>query len=334
MPRVLIEAVQPAQVIFPLLDAIDFSIDSDFDLSGDFRSGSTVLNNGVRIEGRIDPSTLLFQGFATLLSAELFDPAGALMARAPDLGLRANIEIEILNYDELDSVDLRLSDFDDDVAAEGWLALLDRFVAEEPELPIDSILSDLLVDFGAGSDTLAFARPRAAVATTLNDTGTITIVTADGTATASNLERIALTDGALRFDLSDNAPFVYRLYAASLVRTPDEDGLAFWDGAVAGGGLTRRALANAFVGSREFADNFLQDPSDEAFVEALFQNVLKRSSANDPGGAFWLNAFQSGQLTRADMLIAFADSRENIDRTAADTGNGFWVTVPTDDDLI
>jgi hypothetical protein len=322
MARVLIDAVQPAQTIFPLLDGIDFSIDSEFELSADFRSGSAVLNNGVRIEGEIDPSTLLFEGFATLLSAELFDPDGGLMVRAPDLGLRASADLEILNYDELDEVDLRLSGFDDDVDAEGWLALLDRFVAEQPELPIDTILSDLLVDFGSGSDNLAFARDRDAITATLNEDATITIVTADGTATASNLERIELNDGALRFDLSDEAPFVYRLYSASLARTPDEGGLVFWDDAFAGGGLTRRALSNAFVGSQEFEDNFLQDPSDEAFVEALYQNVLGRTAEGDPGGAFWLNAFQSGQLTRADMLIAFADSNETVQRAACRSTKG------------
>lgn len=144
------------------------------------------------------------------------------------------------------------------------------------------------------------------------------------TDTLLGIERLSLEDGVYLFDLpGDDVPFTYRLYSAAFARTPDERGLTFWN-AERNDGLGDRAMANAFIASPEFGEKFGESPTDEEFIAALFGNVLLREP--DPGGeAFWLNAFSSGLLDRADMLLAFSESQENIDRNADNYDDGVWV---------
>lgn len=139
-----------------------------------------------------------------------------------------------------------------------------------------------------------------------------------------NVERLELADGTLLYDLSAEAVAdVYRLYAASLGRTPDEPGLRFWTGpAFADTQLDRLALS--FVESAEFRALFGEDPTDLAYIDALYTTVLGRPADPD-GRAFWTDAFASGTLDRADMLVAFSESPENVDRTEPDLTDGVWV---------
>ncbi|MEO1119864.1 MAG: DUF4214 domain-containing protein [Pseudomonadota bacterium] len=139
-----------------------------------------------------------------------------------------------------------------------------------------------------------------------------------------SVERIAFLDGVFVFDLpGDEVPFVYRLYSAAFARTPDEPGLRFWNGERIGG-LGDEAMAGAFVSSPEFADKFGADLTDEEFIGALYDNVLLREP--DAGGeAFWLDAFASGRLDRVDMLLAFSDSAENVERNEENYDVGVWV---------
>ncbi|MDT1853295.1 DUF4214 domain-containing protein, partial [Acinetobacter baumannii] len=64
--------------------------------------------------------------------------------------------------------------------------------------------------------------------------------------------------------------------------------------------------------------------TDGVFVDALYRNVLQR--APDQGGKdFWLGALADG-VGRADVLLAFSDSAENVAQVAALIGNGFAYT--------
>ena len=177
---------------------------------------------------------------------------------------------------------------------------------------------------GGGTDTVLYPQLAREDVTVSADAEGTRIAFGEETDTLLQIERVAFSDGTLVYELSANAPLVYRLYAASLARTPDEAGLRFWTDA-ADAGTTRGELAGAFVQSTEFAEAFLADPSDEAFVDALYRTVLDRPSSEDPGGRdFWLEAFQTGGLGRADMLIAFAESPENVAATAPDIADGYW----------
>ncbi len=105
-----------------------------------------------------------------------------------------------------------------------------------------------------------------------------------------------------------------RLYRAAFNRTPDTPGLGYWLDQRAAG-LPIVSVADLFVQSAEFRSTY--DSTDEAsFVEILYGNVLGRPS--DSGGlAYWTGRLTSGDLTRAQVLLAFSDSAELVNTTAS-----------------
>lgn len=123
------------------------------------------------------------------------------------------------------------------------------------------------------------------------------------------------TGGVLGAGLSEaEAETVAYLYEAGLNRNGEIDrpGLNYWiDQREAG--LTERDLATAFLQSAEFAAAF-GDPdklSDQALVEVLYRNVLDREGEAD-GIAFWTGQVAQEEFDRADLLLAFAGSGENV----------------------
>ncbi|MGF1503089.1 MAG: DUF4214 domain-containing protein [Paracoccaceae bacterium] len=185
------------------------------------------------------------------------------------------------------------------------------------------------IDGGLGTDRVSYAASRAEVAPLIDVTGAVIVSKPDGTIDRlESVERIDLTDGDFIYDLqSPNAADTYRIYNAAFARTPDEAGIRFWTDAL-DTGVSRRAAADAFVESAEFALRYGEDPTDAEFVTALYNNALDRDPDAE-GFAFWFDRFASG-VTRAEMLIAFAESPENLARTAPDIENGFFVTTPED----
>ncbi|MGF1529004.1 MAG: DUF4214 domain-containing protein, partial [Candidatus Competibacterales bacterium] len=107
---------------------------------------------------------------------------------------------------------------------------------------------------------------------------------------------------------------VSRLFGGALDRLPDAAGLQYWLARLAAT-EDRLAIAAAFANAPEFTAR-LDDPTDpEAFVQALYQNVLGRLGDAE-GVEFWLTALAGGQ-SRGEVLDAFAQSPENRHRTAA-----------------
>ncbi len=131
---------------------------------------------------------------------------------------------------------------------------------------------------------------------------------------------------------SDNAN-IARLYSAAFNRVPDAQGLFFWEDVYAnnisvaaknagyyvalaqtndGSGVT---IADGFMQSSEFTSRY-GTLTDAAFVNALYQNVLGRG-ADQAGLSFWTDQLSHG-TTRAMVLVGFAESPENVSKTAAD----------------
>ena len=110
------------------------------------------------------------------------------------------------------------------------------------------------------------------------------------------------------------AQTVAYLYEAGLDRDGDIDiaGLDYWIGRRAEGARLD-AIAQSFIDSDEFADAFGQPQTlpDEPFVTALYENVLDRD-ADAPGLAYWLSVLERPGVDRADLLLAFAVSPENL----------------------
>lgn len=181
-----------------------------------------------------------------------------------------------------------------------------------------------------GTDTLRYDLGRAQVAVSLAGDGSVSVAIGSETDSARTVERIELSDGAYLYGLGEDAPFVYRLYSIAFGRTPDEDGLRFWE-AADDRGLGTGAVAEAFRQSAEFSDRFGgPDPESGEYVAALYTNVLGRDprGTGDQGGFdFWKGRIDSGELTEAQVLEAFALSGEFAEATAADVDDGLWVTI-------
>ncbi|MEL6767354.1 MAG: DUF4214 domain-containing protein [Pseudomonadota bacterium] len=202
------------------------------------------------------------------------------------------------------------------------LAILPDAVSETDDIIQNSPVSETFDGMG-GTDTVVYQNTRAEVRETLLPDGTVRIETADETDILENIERVELEDGTYIFDLSENGTFIYRLYAAAFVRTPDEEGLRFNTNRK-DSGQSDKFIADSFTTSDEFLAEFGTNPTDEQFIEDLYQKVLQRPS-DEEGRTFWISRFESGELSRGDMLIRFAASDENVERTEDDVDDGFWV---------
>ena len=84
--------------------------------------------------------------------------------------------------------------------------------------------------------------------------------------------------------------------------------------------MARRAAARSFVNSAEFKGLYGASPTDAAFVDLLYQNVLHR--APDAGGAaYWTGVLHDG-APREDVLMYFSDGAENTAAVATLIANG------------
>jgi hypothetical protein len=84
------------------------------------------------------------------------------------------------------------------------------------------------------------------------------------------------------------------------------------------------SLAAAFVGSAEFSSIYGTQVSNGRFVDLLYQNVLGRAG-DVAGRASWVSDLDRAVYARADVLIGFSESPENIAQTAPAINQGIWL---------
>lgn len=181
------------------------------------------------------------------------------------------------------------------------------------------------IDAGAGVDMVVY--PHTMIGYQVSRAGGVTRVFDIHTGltdTLVNVERVLFGDQAFAYDVDGNGGQVYRLYQAAFHRTPDQGGVGFWIAQMdKGAGL--RDVATAFVGSAEFTALYGAAPSDNAFLTALYSNVLHR--APDAGGfEYWSTAMHNGG-TRAGVLQQFSESAENQVALVAMIANGFTYSL-------
>ena len=74
-------------------------------------------------------------------------------------------------------------------------------------------------------------------------------------------------------------------------------------------GMSRKQIVQYFLNSTEFKSKFGSNLTNGEFVKRMYANVLLRAS--DTGGYnFWVGQLNSGQMTRAQVALAFLDSAE------------------------
>lgn len=189
----------------------------------------------------------------------------------------------------------------------------------DPGLPTLPISLDRL--FGSG-DALRFITESFAVDVSLTGArGNVPDVQARELGAGTSIKDVRFADGRMVYDPTAPAAQVVRLYQAALGRVPDQPGLHGWVDAIKAG-TPLAAVADGFVGSREFQQRFGADPTDGAFVDQLYVNVLHR--APDAGGyALWTRALAGG-MTRGQALAAFSEGTENKLGTAPVVQAGIW----------
>ena len=113
-----------------------------------------------------------------------------------------------------------------------------------------------------------------------------------------------MDSGEFRFE----GKFIAQTYLGILTRDADVGGVEGWLGALLAG-VSREQVVQVFLGSGEFQSRFGSNLTNAQFVERMYNNILLRSS--DPGGLNgWVQALNSGQVTRAQLALSFLDSGE------------------------
>ena len=112
------------------------------------------------------------------------------------------------------------------------------------------------------------------------------------------------------------------LYHAAFHRAPDLGGLAFW----AQPGITLDVVAERFLASGEWQAKAGAGISDALFINLLYQNALERG-ADLAGLGYWIGRMagsaEAPAMSRAQVLLAFADSREH--QQAMNTADGVLI---------
>jgi subtilisin-like proprotein convertase family protein len=167
------------------------------------------------------------------------------------------------------------------------------------------------VDGGTGSDTLRLAGSK--LNWQVDHTGSKVMTAAAGgmdTNEAVNVERLMFDDCMLAFDFDGTAGQGFRIYQAAFDRSPDLQGLAYWIRQL-DKGMALDEVADRFMDSSEFKTTYGSSLSTSDFVIELYANVHHRAP-DQQGFEFWRDNLANGTFDRADVLVRFSDSHENI----------------------
>ncbi|MEO0957163.1 MAG: fasciclin domain-containing protein [Pseudomonadota bacterium] len=177
------------------------------------------------------------------------------------------------------------------------------------------------IDGGDGTDTAVFGVPLSNADIAYTEGGFVVTI-GEQTIDITGVEVFEFADTTLELDTSETAAAVFRLYGAGLGREADAGGATFWTGVAAAQGLG--VVADAFIGSDEFADLFGATPTHSEYVQALYGNVLGRGP-DDEGLAFWTAVLAQDDRDASDLLLAFAESEEFQAATDAQIDEGVLV---------
>lgn len=182
------------------------------------------------------------------------------------------------------------------------------------------------VDLGDGIDTVQINATRDASTVIFGADGSVHVALPGDSspATLTNVERLAFQDGTLAFDTDGIAGQAYRLYQASFDRTPDAEGLGFWIDALDRADIDLLQAAGYFMQSEEFQNAYgtPEEVTDVVFLTLLYVNALDRTPDGD-GFVYWREQQNQG-VTRAEMMVYFSESTENIAQVAPAIEDGIW----------
>jgi hypothetical protein len=147
-----------------------------------------------------------------------------------------------------------------------------------------------------------------------------------GIDTLSGFKRLEFEDGVLALDTDpgDTAGQAYRLYQAAFARVPDMPGVAYHMNDMESNGLSVVQIARNFIASPEFKTQYGENPTEDEYINLLYQNVLGRT----PGQFeidYYKERFESGTTDWNTTLVFFAESPENVTLVAPQIEDGIWM---------
>jgi len=147
------------------------------------------------------------------------------------------------------------------------------------------------------------------------ETGTIVVtnVAANPAQAASSIGNYANqmpADVAETFTLEDEevsatVSFINRLYELVLGRDAEDEGVAYYEEALANGDTTGADLGRSFIKSEEFKN---RNMNNSDYVEVLYNTFMDRAS-DEGGKAYWMNMLENG-VSRDYVFKGFAESEE------------------------
>ena len=105
---------------------------------------------------------------------------------------------------------------------------------------------------------------------------------------------------------------IYRLYNAAFARFPDKDGLKYWIEKNSTKENTYRQTASSFLISEEFQILYGKQSTNHEYINHLYLNILDRLPDSE-GFNYWLGQLDNGYEDRSEVLMGFAESKENKD---------------------
>jgi Tol biopolymer transport system component len=165
------------------------------------------------------------------------------------------------------------------------------------------------LDGAAGYDTARFAGKLADYVLRLGDVNQVQSRTTFDLTTLKSIESLQFDDVTLRIDTSGIGGQAFRLYQAAFDRKPDLAGVGYWIAQMEKG-MDLQQVSSQFIASDEFKAMFGKAPSNETFVNLLYQHVLHRAP-DAAGAAWWVDVLDRHATTQVDALVQFSESPEN-----------------------
>ena len=106
---------------------------------------------------------------------------------------------------------------------------------------------------------------------------------------------------------------ITELYIAYYDRAPDSTGLDYWINST----QTIEQMAQSFAQQDETKAKYPDTLSTTDYVNTIYQNVYNRE-ADATGLAYWVNALDSGLVSRGDMIIAIVNGATGDDQKVLD----------------
>ncbi len=118
---------------------------------------------------------------------------------------------------------------------------------------------------------------------------------------------------------------VAELYVAFFERAPDADGLDYWVATE----LPIEDISQSFFDQPETQAKYPDTMDNATFIDTIYQNVFDRS-ADAAGAVYWSKELDSGNISRANMILAVVNGAQDTEISKDDTILANKTTVGVD----